>query len=247
MREAHSGKYLGLPMTIGRAKNQVFGYLKDKVNSKLQGWKHKMLNQRGKAILIKSVIMAMPNYIMSCFKLPRGLCKEISSRLARLWWGGGGIENKMHWVKWNKLSDVKGRGGLGFRDLETFNLALLAKQNWRIITNPNLLVSKVLKAKYMKEENWIETQPPSTASWCWKSIHKGGELLQQGLWKRVGDGRTVRIWKDKWIPGSANGCVSNTRPSGCQLVYVDELIEDARWKSDLLQPNQLIEDGRWKS
>nr|XP_027090317.1 uncharacterized protein LOC113711350 [Coffea arabica] len=37
MREAQSGKYLGLPMTIGRDKNQVFGYLKDKINSKLQG------------------------------------------------------------------------------------------------------------------------------------------------------------------------------------------------------------------
>ncbi|XP_027155460.1 uncharacterized protein LOC113766368 [Coffea eugenioides] len=48
MREAQSGKYLGLPMTIGRAKKQVFGYLKDKINSKLQGWKHKMLSQWGK-------------------------------------------------------------------------------------------------------------------------------------------------------------------------------------------------------
>ena len=38
---------------------------------------------------------------------------------------------------------MKGRGGLGFRDLEILNLALLAKQIWRVITNPNLLVSKV--------------------------------------------------------------------------------------------------------
>ena len=38
---------------------------------------------------MESVIMAMSNYIMSCFKLPRGLCKEISARLARFWWGGG--------------------------------------------------------------------------------------------------------------------------------------------------------------
>ena len=44
-------------------------------------------------------------------------------------------------------------GGLGFRDLEAFNLALLAKQIWRIITNRNMLVSKILKAKYMKEED----------------------------------------------------------------------------------------------
>ena len=44
MREAHSGKYLGLPMTIGRSKNQMFGYLKSKINSKMQGWKQKTLS-----------------------------------------------------------------------------------------------------------------------------------------------------------------------------------------------------------
>lgn len=43
MREAHSGKYLGFPMTIGRAKNQVFGYLMSNTSSKLQGWKQKLL------------------------------------------------------------------------------------------------------------------------------------------------------------------------------------------------------------
>ena len=87
----------------------------------------------------------------------------------------------MHWVKWGKLSEVKGKGGMGFRDLEAFNLALLAKQIWRVITTPNLLVSRVLKAKYMKEEEWLEKEPHNSASWCWKSIHKGGELLQKGL------------------------------------------------------------------
>ena len=83
MRAASSGKYLGLPMTIGRAKNQVFGSLKSTIISKLQGWKHKVLSQGGKEILIKSVIMAMPTYIMSCFKLPKGLCKGISATIAR--------------------------------------------------------------------------------------------------------------------------------------------------------------------
>lgn len=37
---------------------------------------------------------------------------------------------------------------MGFRDIHHFNSALLAKQLWRFITCPNLLVSKVMKAKY---------------------------------------------------------------------------------------------------
>lgn len=48
------------------------------------------------------------------------------------------------------MAKSKGEGGLGFRDLVDFNTALLAKQLWRVITKPNLLVSKVLRAKYFR-------------------------------------------------------------------------------------------------
>ena len=49
-------------------------------------------------------------------------------------------------------------GGLGFRDLNAFNLALLAKQGWRIIQNLNSLLHKVLKAKYFKRSCFMEAQ-----------------------------------------------------------------------------------------
>ncbi|XP_071932952.1 uncharacterized protein [Coffea arabica] len=188
MKEAHSGKYLGLPMTIGRDKNQVFGFLMNNINSKLQGWKQKLLSQGGKEVLIKAVIIAMSTYIMSCFKLSKGLCKAVSAKIARFWWGGGEQENKVRWVRWSKLSEVKGKGGMGFRDLEAFNLALLAKQIWRIVINPNLLVSKVLKARYMKEEGWLGQQPSNNASWCWKSMHKGENCFKRGYGKGWGIG-----------------------------------------------------------
>ena len=66
-------------------------------------------------------------------------------------------------------------------------------------------------------------------------MHKGGELLQQGLWKRVGDGRSVRIWHDRWIPGLVDGRVTTVKPIGCQLEFVHELIEGGKWKNDLLK------------
>ena len=62
---------------MGRAKKQSFIYLKEKVQRKLQGWKEKLLSQAGREVLIKSVIQAIPTYIKICFKLPKGLVKEL--------------------------------------------------------------------------------------------------------------------------------------------------------------------------
>lgn len=65
---------------------------------------------------------------MNCFKLPKCLYKDIESIIKKFWWGYKGEARKIHWLGRKKLSLPKIQGGLGFKDLEQFNLALLGKQ-----------------------------------------------------------------------------------------------------------------------
>ena len=51
----------------------------------------------------------------------------------------------MAWLSWEKLCEPKECGGKGFRQLKYFNLALLAKQGWRLQTSHNSLLYWVLK------------------------------------------------------------------------------------------------------
>lgn len=81
MKEARQSKYLGLPLVIGRSKNQVFGFIEDRVNHRLKEWKEKLLTNAGKEVLLKSVVQAIPAYAMSCCRLPKTLCMKICKEM----------------------------------------------------------------------------------------------------------------------------------------------------------------------
>ncbi|XP_071916173.1 uncharacterized protein [Coffea arabica] len=235
IQQVTQGKYLGLPLVVGRSKNSVFRFIKENLMTKIQSWKGKLLSNAGKEVLLKSVATALPSYAMSVFRLSKSLCKELSGLMARFWWGNDQGEKRMHWKKWTDLAERKVNDGLGFRDLLSFNEALLAKQVWRILTCPNLLVSKVMKSRYFPNSNIFESKVKARASWIWQSLHSSLEMLDSGMWKQVGDGSTVEIWKDRWVECSKSGRVSSPKPNGYQLTKVCNLIKGRQWNKDIIQ------------
>nr|XP_027081023.1 uncharacterized protein LOC113703745 [Coffea arabica] len=234
IRRVHQGKYLGLPMVITRTKEQIFGYIRDKCQKKVSNWCNKKLSQVGKEVLLKAITMAMPTYAMSCFKLPVKLCKDIHALMAKFWWGGDNEKRKVHWCSWKKMAAEKNRGGLGFRDLQAFNKALLGKQIWRLLTSPNLLMSKVLKAKYYWKESPLSCEVKGNSSWIWKSLMGAREEVKRGVRKRIGNGKGTRIWEDAWIQDGKDGKLESPKPTGCLMSKVSELISNSRWNSPLV-------------
>ncbi|XP_031107562.1 uncharacterized protein LOC116012214 [Ipomoea triloba] len=195
------GKYLGLPMGIGRNKKEVFSFIEAKLNHRLGGWHKKVLSRAGKEVLLKSVAQALPTYTMSIYYLPVTLCERIERSMNKFWWAsngnrGGGIR----WMSWTRMCESKVNGGMGFKSLSRFNIALLAKQGWRLLTNPSSLAALLYKARYYPNGDFLDAMIGTNPSYCWRSILAGQNLLRNGCFKRIGNGKATLIWKHPWLP-----------------------------------------------
>jgi hypothetical protein len=134
----------------------------------------------------------------------------------------------MHWISWKKLASPKETGGMGFREFEAFNIALLGKHGWRFMVHPESLCSRVMKSRYFPDSEFMTTTIPKTASPIWRAIVVVREALKLGLIKRVGSGFTISIWEDRWIPGTS-AMTPMVKSASTTLQTIDELINMETW------------------
>lgn len=128
-----SSIYLGNSLILGRNKTKKFGQIKDRLQSRLKGWKRKTLSKAGKMVLIKLVLQAIPTYTMTTFKLSSGLCSNLDRIIRKFWWSNTSEKAGFCALKaWEEISRPKDKGGLDFRRFEDLNMAFLSKFSWKM-------------------------------------------------------------------------------------------------------------------
>ena len=135
---------------------------------------------------------------------------------------------------------------MGFRELSNFNDALLGKQVWRLKNNEDSLFYSVFKAKFFPSCSIMEANSSSKGSFAWKSIIQASRVVKMGSVWRVGDGRSIKIRGDKWLPHPHGICVVSPISSLSPDSMVSALIEDDShsWNSDLIQREFLSHEAR---
>ncbi|GMJ13498.1 hypothetical protein HRI_005019000 [Hibiscus trionum] len=228
-------KYLGLPSVIGRNKRQAFIGLGERMSSKINNWAIRPLSQGGKEVFIKAVLQAIPVYTMSVFLLPKTLCRRLESILAKYWWQKGHNRQGIHWCTWADLCYLKEDGGLGFRDMQKFNISLMCKQGWRMIVRPSSLVSRIYRAKYFPGLSFLTSRLGSHPSYIWRSIWSARGLLESGLRWQVGSGLGINIWNDYWLPATPPTLITTPRIDSLHTVADLTIPGAGMWNEDLIR------------
>lgn len=94
---------------------------------------------------------------------------------------------------------TKSKGGLGFRSLFDFNLALLGKHCSYFITNPQSLVARVFKAQYYPNTHFMKATLSSGASFIWLGILTAKETISDSFKWILGNGMTIEATNDPWL------------------------------------------------
>jgi ribonuclease HI len=247
LSEAHRiDSYLGLPTFVGKSRTSAFKDIIDKVSKRLDNWKTKFLTQAGKEVLLKAVVQAIPTYSMGVFQLPIGLCKELNQMMQHFWWSHMSKNSKIHWMSWSKMGRSKYKGGLGFRDLVMFNKAILAKQGWRLMQDPNSVAATIIKAKYFPHSSFLDAPLGAKPSYAWRSIYHARDLLCNGLVWGIGDGRKIKVWGEKWLPTPSTFSVQSVpRMLNGNSLVADLIDQDTmRWNMELIQAEFMEEEAQ---
>ncbi|XP_057770683.1 uncharacterized protein LOC130990469 [Salvia miltiorrhiza] len=151
------------------------------------------------------------NYLvekLSFTYLPKSTVSSLNALLGNFLWGGGASKSVIAWVKWKVLCASKVEGGLGLKNIEWFNQALVVKWLWRYLIGRDLLWARIVRSIYGEVE-WGETGLESVGKgrfregWWPKIVSAAGGASDnwffQNLKPKVGDGKLFKFWSHWWV------------------------------------------------
>ena len=85
------------------------------------------MSKGGRLTLLKSTLLSLPTYYLSLFTIPKVVATRLEHIQRNFLWGLSVECFKYPLVAWEKVCSLRELGGLGIRNLASFNQALLGK------------------------------------------------------------------------------------------------------------------------
>lgn len=137
---------------------------------------------------------------MQPLRIPQWIYDKIESIVRQFIWGLARGSKKITPISWNSVCQPKAYGKLEIRQLKDQNTSFLLNLGFNILTNLEALWVWVLCSKYGIKYELPFSISRSNYSFLWRALLKVLSLLRENIFRSVGDGNTIRCWRDRWIP-----------------------------------------------
>ncbi|CAM8925778.1 unnamed protein product [Rhodiola kirilowii] len=163
-------RYLGLPLTSRSLSRKDCDTLIEKITTRLQCWSNRLLSRAGRRVLVSSVLQAMIfSWARVCI-LPKAVIHAVNASCASFLWNGCCGRRGGHLVKWEDVCKRKEEGGLGLKDLDRMNMALVTNQVWGKFLGRSSLWIDWLDKYWNKGKHWWEDEVKAKSSWVLKRL-----------------------------------------------------------------------------
>ncbi|XP_057485879.1 uncharacterized protein LOC130772160 [Actinidia eriantha] len=162
-------RYLGIPIADSRLTIAQFSPLLDKIQGYISAWAGANLSYAGRIELVKSVLQGVECFWLSILPIPAGIRANIVKHCRSFLWSGNCNSKKKPLVAWKEVTLPKVKGGLGIRNIEAWNKALLSKTLWNIQAKKDSIWVQWVHHIYMNKRSF----------WDYKSKHEDSPLIKQ--------------------------------------------------------------------
>lgn len=208
--------YLGVPLCTKKLTLLNCEPLLQKIKSKISSWSARSLSFAGRLHLLNSVIDGITKFWCSSLFLPKKCIKLIKSICSVFLCKGSTEGRHTTRVAWEKFTLRKEEGGLGLRDLISWNKACLLKLIWLLFFRSGSVWVTWYKKMILSDNLsnlWTE-KPKQTNSWQANKLLKVRHILYPWIKLMVEDGKSCYFWTDNWSPyRSLNSYLNPQRPT----------------------------------
>ncbi|GKA91923.1 putative pentatricopeptide repeat-containing protein [Tanacetum coccineum] len=156
----------------------------------------------------------------------------------------GSLARKLAWIKWKNVISSYDNGGLNIGSLKAFNLTLLQKWRWRLLSHKNALWVKVIKALHGQEGGFDNNGCIYNGTWARivgsSNFLDSNNIIPNSSFRfQAGCGTRIRFWKDTWVGDSPfyiryNRLYRLEREKYCLIIG---RIDHGQWRWNWSRPN----------
>ncbi|XP_074271598.1 uncharacterized protein LOC141595532 [Silene latifolia] len=163
-------KYLGMPIQNTRLKKHDCECLVEKTCSRIHGYGARKFCYAGRLVLVKAVLTSLHSYWACMFVIPKGILAKIEATCRNFLWDNSADYRRVPLVAWDTVCRPKEEGGLGIKNQEMMNKAMIGKMgNW-IAEGKDSIWVKWVQHNHLKGKEWMQYKPNANTSWAWRRI-----------------------------------------------------------------------------